>query len=83
MTEKRVVLLHCRGQRAGLHQIIGTQPKGPDGQPAPMPEFMPEVDFGDHTGSVSLITVKPRFLLYRENTPKDMGSFNNFHPQQI
>lgn len=79
---KRVVLLHCRGALAGLFQIQGCTDQLPNFETT-LPPFVDNLNFGNHQGSASLVTVKPRFVLYRENTPKEGGRFDEFHPAQV
>lgn len=79
---KRVVLLWCRGPLAGIHQIQGTEDQALRNlKVEALPTFVPEVDA--EGGSASLISVKPRFFLYRQNTPKETGRLNEFHPSQV
>lgn len=79
---KRVVLLWCRGPKAGLHEITGTEDQILDAiKEETLPTFTP---LEDALGSsASLIAVKPRFFLYRQNTPKEAGRFDDFHPSQV
>lgn len=72
---KRVVLLTLRGRMAGIYQIMGIQ------EVDPLPTFIDNVDLDDHDGSVSLIQEKPRFYLYRENSPPGDGL--EFNPDQV
>lgn len=79
---KRIVFLWCRGPLAGLHQIQGTEDQAKTNlQVAELPTFVPNIDA--EGGSASLISVKPRWFLYRQNTPKETGRLNEFHPSQV
>ncbi len=71
---KRVVLIH----RSGLHQILGTTDQLKEGLGvAELPSFLENVQYGDHTGSCSLVMVKPRYVVYKETiAPLTLGRFN-------
>lgn len=74
--DKRVVVQHTKGRLAGLWRILGavSELKG-----KPLPTYTENVDFITHKGSCSLVQIKGRYVLYRENlfdAPQD------FHSQQ-
>ena len=59
--DKRIIVKQRRGLRVGLDIIAGFLPA----EQAPT-EFVPDYDFGDHRGPISLLTVKPRRIIYVE-----------------
>ena len=70
---KRVVYLHA----CGLHQIMGLS--GP-----PYPSYYEFTSGGGATvRPASLISVTPRFVVYREIMVPPSGKFNEFAPEQI
>lgn len=87
-TCKRVVIEHTQGPLAGIYMILGTS----DGLPktkAQYPDYLP-LKFPDPTtgtvrpGGASLITVKPRWIHYRETWGEaNKGKLNEFHPDQV
>ena len=81
---KRIVLHHTTGAYAGLWQILGTDDQLMEKfKTASLPEYVAEVEFIDHKGSCSLISVKSRYVLYREVGPGPVtGMLGQFHPHQ-
>ena len=77
---KRVVLKHS----TGLYQILGTTDQLQASlKEVDLPTFLDGVDFFDHKGSCSLITVKTRYVLYRENIQASTISDKTFNPSQL
>ena len=81
---QRIVLEHTQGICKGLFGIYGTTDDlksiAPDGK---LPEFIPDVNLRDHTNSICLVRVTPRYVLYREITPPPAsGKLGEFHPEQ-
>lgn len=76
---KRLVLQQTNGARAGLRHLLGTTDDLPAG--ATLPSFLPAVRFSDHEGPCSLVTVTPRYVLYRE-IREPAGQLRSFHPEQ-
>lgn len=81
---KRVVLVYTTGRYAGLHQILGTVDQlQATLQVSDLPAFVEPVQFLDHSGACSLVTVTPRYALYREIfTPVTARPASTFHPDQ-
>lgn len=75
---KRIVIEHTAGRLKGMMQILGTDDQLKKGmEVAELPTFLTPLDFGDHQGAASLITVTPRYAFYRETWgPLDLKSFN-------
>lgn len=82
--DKRIVLLHCKGPWAGVHQILGAQSNTlAEMNITELPAFIPECEMGDgRIASVSMVKMTNRYAMYRENTPP-VGKFNEFHPEQV
>lgn len=70
---KRVIVIHA----CGLWQIVGRSD----------PPYPSVVNFSSGGGLTkrpsSLLTVKPRYVLYREIIVPETGRFNEFHPEQV
>ncbi len=85
VADKRVVVAHNRGRLKGLHQIIGYARSADDQlafiEAAGLSTSVPNADLGDHHGTIDLVTVKPRFVLYREPVVPE-GTRESFHPAQ-
>lgn len=83
--DKRIVLLHCVGPWAGIHQITGAESDylkelGVDSMPA----FAEGICTGDdRVTDASLVKVTPRMMLYKETMTSNGGKFNEFHPEQV
>ena len=78
--EKRVVLLHTSGPMNGMHRILGVVEELPPFLNGPC-----RVADDEHvTQFSSLISVKPRWALYRESTEDAglTGKLGEFHPEQ-
>lgn len=68
--DKRVVIEHKQGPRAGIKEIAGLVSKmrrQPDSQA--IPAFYPAVNFGDRIADVELAKVETHYVLYREIVP--------------
>ena len=64
---KRIVIEYTTGTLKGLWQILGTDDQLKEGlKVEELPPFISPVQFIDHVGECSLITVKPRYALYQE-----------------
>lgn len=83
--DKRIIVLHCKGPWAGIHQIVGAQSDTlADMDVAELPAFVEKCQMGDgRIASVSMVKMTNRYALYRENTPPAGGKFNEFNPQQV
>ena len=78
---KRIVIEHRGCQFAGLYQIVGAL------DVTDLTTFTESVELsvgtmGRHVAPVSLVTVTPRYALYREGILAPGGRFNEFHPDQ-
>ena len=82
---KRVVLEYTTGVFKGLWQILGTDDQLKEGlKVEELPSFVSPVQFIDHVGACSLVTVKPRYILYRELiVPDPAATSKTFHPAQL
>lgn len=80
---RRIVLQQTQGKHKGLWWIMGTDDEllDPEGT-VTLPDFVEHVDVGDHEASCSLISAKPRYVLYREVMPP-AGKTAEFHPDQM
>lgn len=78
MANKRIVIEHTQGRLKGLSQILGTDDQLKAGlRTSDLPVFLASVELGDHQGACSLITVKARYVLYRETFgPPQLKEFN-------
>lgn len=65
---KRVVQHILTGAHAGLRQILGTTDElATELQPSPLlPAYIDGVDLMDHRGTVVLVAVTDRYVMYRE-----------------
>lgn len=64
---KRILLEYTTGAYKGLKQILGTDDELHEKMGrVTLPDFLPEVEFLDHTAAVNLVKVTPRYVLYRE-----------------
>ncbi len=75
---KRIVLEHTQDEWKGMHQIIGLIDALP---PSHLSNF--RVAEGPVIAFASLISVTPRFVLYREAFELPKGKLGEFHPEQI
>ena len=84
-TNKRVVLVYTTGAYAGLWQILGTTDDlKANMRLSELPPFVEQVHYLDHVGACSLVTVKPRYVLYRELlAPATRSPAPSFHPAQL
>ena len=74
----RVVLEHTQGLWSGIYQILGTtdQVKADTGVGG-LPNYIPDIQFGDHVNGASLVACKRSYVLYRELiVPDGLKSFN-------
>jgi hypothetical protein len=60
---KRIVLQETQGPRAGLHHIMGTDDELGG---AELPDFVEVVEIMERISAASLVSVGPRWVLYRE-----------------
>jgi hypothetical protein len=70
VVEKRIVIK----ETSGLWRIVGCEDTAHK-----RPTF---VSFPDGSPSISLIRVKPRYVLYQELRLLSTGVLNEFHPEQ-
>ena len=80
--EKRIVLEHTQGKRAGMHTILGRSVEVPPHLMGPV-----QVPGDDHfVEFASLIGIRGRgrWALYREVMPEAIatGKLGDFHPEQ-
>ena len=69
---KRIVIIHA----CGLWQIVGMSPP-------PYPAYFEFSSGGGiTTRPSSLVSIKPRYALYREIVAPPSGRFNEYHPEQ-
>ena len=68
---RRVVQHVTAGAYAGLRQILGTtdEMRTPTRPEPVLPAFLDNVDLIDHRGSVTLVSLQERYVLYRETPP--------------
>ena len=74
--DKRIVVQHTKGRLSGLWRIMGAQSEL---EGRPLPPYTDNVDFITHKGSCSLISIRTRYVLYRENL---FNAAQDFHPSQ-
>ena len=82
MTDKRIVLVQTKGSSKGLWRILGTMSQLKDSlKVEELPTMLFDVTFSDHNSPCSLVTIKERYVLYREVIePQSYGSMN---PSQL
>jgi hypothetical protein len=80
---KRILLTPTTGPRKGISIIYGTDDQLRDTyKVSELPDFLPQVSFGDHTGPACLVRVQHRFIEYREVITPD-GAASEMHPAQV
>lgn len=85
---RRVVQEVTQGPYRGIHRIIGlvsdlTSSDMSSGMGTALPAFVDNAHLLDHFGPMTLVALKPRYVLYRETMPPPVkGVFDEFHPQQ-
>lgn len=83
--DKRIVLQQTRGRMAGIFTICGRESHIPGNK---LPEFELAENMLDspsmrEPGPVSLIAVKPRYVLYRQIVTPDMQNGKTFNEAQV
>ena len=70
VADKRIIVRHGRGPRAGLREIAGllSDLQQHFHQPG-VPAFLPTVQLGDQTTDLELERVEDSYVLYRELVP--------------
>mgnify|MGYP001383984152 CR=1 FL=1 len=77
--DKRLILHHTTGLRAGVHEIVGVLSGSPDVACPLSLHYGP----ADAPLTAQHVRTAPRFVLYREWAQAPVGSFNDFNPAQV